>query len=44
MLINPNGILFGRTAQVNVGGIVASTLNMSDSDFLNANRTLSFWH
>ena len=27
-LINPNGILFGRTAQVNVGSLVASTLDV----------------
>ncbi|QNN69891.1 beta strand repeat-containing protein [Thermomonas carbonis] len=33
-IINPAGITFGSGAQVNVGGIVASTLNMSNADFL----------
>jgi filamentous hemagglutinin family protein len=36
-LINPNGVLFTPTAQVNVGGTVASTLNMSTADFMVGN-------
>ena len=33
-LVNPAGILFGKTARVDVGGLVASALAMSDDDFL----------
>ena len=40
-LVNSNGILFGRGAQVNVGGLVASTLDLSVSDFMAGSRTFS---
>ena len=33
-LVNPNGVLFGQNARVDVGGMVTSTLNISDADFL----------
>jgi filamentous hemagglutinin family protein len=33
-LINPAGIVFGRTASVDVGSLVASTLDIGDDDFL----------
>jgi filamentous hemagglutinin family protein len=33
-LINPNGIMFGAGAQVNVNGLIASTLNLSNENFL----------
>eukprot|EP01034_Spumella_vulgaris_P034845 gene34845-42968_t len=33
-LVNPNGVLFAPGAQVNVGGLVASSLALTDQDFL----------
>src|SRR5208283_2547936 len=39
-LINQNGILFGQGSQINVHSLIASSLNITDDDFLAGN--LSF--
>ncbi|MCP5277302.1 MAG: filamentous hemagglutinin N-terminal domain-containing protein [Thiobacillus sp.] len=36
-LVNPSGVYFAPGAQVNVGGLVASTLDLTDADFLGGN-------
>src|SRR5262249_60706416 len=41
-LSNPNGILFGRTARIDVAGLVAATANISDNDFMNGNGRFTF--
>ena len=40
-ILNPNGVLFGKGAQVSVGGIVASTGRMSDADFMAGNYKIT---
>jgi len=40
-LLNPNGIVFGATAQVNVGALVASSLQLTDKDILSGQYALT---
>jgi filamentous hemagglutinin family protein len=40
-LINPNGIVFGRDSRVDVNALVASTLNLSNADFLAGRKNLA---
>jgi filamentous hemagglutinin family protein len=40
-LINANGITFGKGSQLDVGGLVASTLNLSNADFAAGNNNFT---
>ena len=40
-VVNPYGVIFGVGSQVNVGGLVATTLNVSNSDAGTGNQTFT---
>lgn len=40
-LVNPNGIVFGKTARVDVAGLIASTANITNKDFMHGNYHFS---
>jgi trimeric autotransporter adhesin len=40
-VVNPSGVVFGPTAQVDVHGVVATTSDILDSDFMNGNYAFS---
>lgn len=36
-IVNPNGVLIGKGASINVGSLIASSLDIKDSDFMKGN-------
>ncbi|WP_158905913.1 filamentous hemagglutinin N-terminal domain-containing protein [Burkholderia sp. L27(2015)] len=40
-ILNPNGVVFGADSQVNVGGLVASTMRMDANAFMNGSATFT---
>jgi filamentous hemagglutinin family protein len=39
VISNANGVIFSKTAQVDVGGMVATTMNINDKDFMEGKNT-----
>ena len=42
IFVNPNGIVFGSGAEVNAAGVVATTMNIADSEYMSGSNTLKF--
>src|SRR5690554_3952411 len=41
LLVNPNGVFFGENSHINVGGMIASGLQIDPNDFMNGDFTLT---
>ena len=41
MLVNPSGIFFGPNARIDVSGLIATTANISNANFLSENYTFT---
>ncbi|MBU3624420.1 autotransporter-associated beta strand repeat-containing protein, partial [Polynucleobacter sp. AP-Latsch-80-C2] len=39
VLVNPNGVTFGKGSQVDAAGVVATTMNISNKDFMDGKST-----
>ncbi len=42
LLVNPQGIVFGPSSRINVGGLVATTANIADDSFMQGGNVLRF--
>ncbi|WP_434718063.1 filamentous hemagglutinin N-terminal domain-containing protein [Paraburkholderia sp. A1BS-2L] len=40
-VVNPSGVMFGKTSQVNVGSLVASTLNVDSQKFMDGGEPVT---
>ena len=39
IFVNPNGVTFGKGAEINAAGVVATTMNIADKDFMDGKST-----
>jgi filamentous hemagglutinin family protein len=42
-VVNPAGVMFGKTAKVDVGSLVASALDVRENEFMNGGSTYTFF-